>query len=188
MTRLRPLIGGVFYFMKTQEEIWKDIPNYEGLYQVSNLGNVKSLPKEWFSGNNTIRKHEGKFLKFKSYNGNYCKVTLHKNAKRKIYKVHQLVAMAFLGHKPCGLKLVVDHINDIKTDNRLENLQIVTNRYNAYKTQGKHTSKYKGVSWNKVNKKWHSQISINNIKIHLGYFDCEFKAHLAYQNKLKELL
>lgn len=170
-----------------QEEIWKDIPNYEGLYQVSNLGNVKSLPKEWLSGKNLIRKHNGKILSKSLNTSKYYCVCLIKNSNRKTFQIHQLVAMAFFGHKPCGYKLVIDHINDNQKDNRVENLQIVTHRFNVYKKQDNYSSKYKGVSWCNITKKWKSQIQINGIKKYLGLFDCELKAHLTYQNAIKQI-
>jgi hypothetical protein len=169
------------------EEIWKDIPEYEGLYQVSNLGRVKSLPKEWVSGRGAIRKHNGKILKPQKEIHGYVHVSLWNNGKGKFYKIHQLVAMAFLNHKPCGMKLVIDHINDDKTDNCLDNLQIVTSRFNTCKTQGKYSSKYKGVSWDKNAKKWVAQITISRKVKNLGRFNCELKAHQAYQNALKNL-
>ena len=100
-------------------EIWKDIPNYEGYYQVSNLGNVS-------------RVNSNSNLKAGNTHG-YLQVVLCVNKQKKNYKVHQLVAMAFLNHKPCGMKLVVDHINGKKTDNRVENLQVITNRNNRHK-------------------------------------------------------
>ena len=167
------------------EEIWKDVIGYEGLYQVSNLGNVKSLPKEWFSGINTIRKHYGKILKKTLNSSTYLGVNLRKNNKPKTFQVHQLVAIAFLGHKPCGHKIVIDHINDNKLDNRLENLQIVSHRFNTHKTQTNYTSKYKGVF--KLKSTWKATISIEGKQLHLGCFNCELTAHQAYQTKLKEI-
>ena len=95
--------------------------------------------------------------------------------------------MAFLNHTPNGNKLVVDHINDDKTDNRLDNLQVVTQRINTCKTQDRYTSNYKGVSLYKRTNKWISKININGKLIHLGYFNCELSAALAYQNKIKEI-
>lgn len=160
-------------------EIWKDIPGYEGLYQASNLGNVKSL--------NYRQTKKEKILKpFKRRDG-YYQVNLCKNGIIKNIKIHQLVAMTFFNHIPCGMKLVVDHINDEKLDNRVENLQIVTGRYNVFKTQGRYSSKYKGVSWDKRAKKWRSRIIINGVYKHLGFFTSEEEAHQAYINKLKEL-
>lgn len=159
-------------------EIWRDIPNYEGLYQVSDLGRVKSLNYR----NTGI---EG-IMKPKVSSSNYYDVNLYKYGKSKTHQVHQLVAIAFLGHTPCGLKLVVDHINDNQLDNRVENLQIVTQRFNANKTQGRYSSQYKGVTWDKTNNKWKSRIEINRNPIFLGYFIDEYQAHLVYQKALLE--
>lgn len=161
-------------------EEFRDIPGYEGLYQVSNLGNVKSL--------NYNRTCKEKNLKTRIDGNGYYQVGFCKNGEVKTFKVHKLVAMTFLNHKPCGHKLVIDHLNDIKTDNRLENLQIVTQRENVFKTQGRYSSQYKGVSWSKQKNKWVSNILINKKRIHLGLFNCELAASISYQNKLKEIL
>lgn len=157
-----------------QEEIWKDIPNYEGLYQISNLGNVKSF--KW---------GKEKILKPYPDTYGYMQIDLRKSSIRKSITVHKLVAIVFLNHKPCGYKLVVDHINDNPKDNRVENLHIVTQRFNVCKTQGKYSSKYKGVYFDKSRNKWMAAITINGKKKHLGRFSSEYEAHLAYQNKLK---
>ena len=121
-------------------------------------------------------------------NVGYCLVSLYNKNKCKTISVHQLVAMTFLNHTPCGHKLVVDHINDNKLDNRLENLQLISNRENACRTQGSYSSKYKGVTWDKESKKWRARIDLNGKTIHLGRFNCELAASLAYQTKLKEIL
>ena len=161
--------------MIDSNEIWKDIPNYEGIYQVSNFGNVCSL-----NYRHTKKKH---ILKKTITHDNYLCVNLSKNGKSKVLKIHQLVAMAFLNHKPCGMKLVIDHINDNKFDNRLENLQITSVRYNTCKKQEKYSSKYKGVSFRKSDKKWVARIFIDGKIIYLGAFVNEYDAHLAYQKK-----
>ena len=160
-----------------ENEVWKDIPNYEGLYLVSNLGSVKSLK---FNKEKILKKSQGKV--------GYYVVCLCKDRNIKRFSVHQLVAMAFLGHTPCGYKFVVDHINDNQLDNRVENLQVVTQRYNAHKTQGKSSSKYKGVSYISKTGKWQSTIYLNKKNKNLGNFTTEEEAHLVYQNKLKEVL
>jgi hypothetical protein len=177
-----------------QKEIWKDIPNYEGLYQVSNLGRVKSLKRIVYnnSTNNILytQKELIKKQKIKSvlHIRRYYIVSLFKNSLGKDYSVHQLVAMAFLGHVPCGMKMVIDHIDNDSLNNKLENLQIVTVRENCSKDKKNKTSKYIGASWCKQANKWMSSIRINKKQTYLGYFNCEFKAHLVYQNKLKEIL
>jgi hypothetical protein len=167
-------------------EIWKAIPNYEGIYEVSNLGNVKSLSREIFNYLGSYISEE-KIMK-QHINQGYKRVNLSKNNKLKNIKVHQLVAMAFLNHIPDGThKLVVDHINNNPLDNRFENLQIITNRDNASKDKLNYTSKYTGVFWDKERNKWQSKIHINGKTIFLGRFLSEQEAHLKYQEALKSL-
>jgi hypothetical protein len=159
------------------KEVWKDIPEYEGYYQVSNLGNVKSLKV----GKERIIKT--------GINGEsgYFHVGLCKNGRQEMRTVHQLVAMTFLNHVPCGHKFVVNHKNFIRTDNRVENLEIVTQRQNTNKKHLKSTSNYTGVSWYKPSNKWVAKIEISAEIKHLGLFTNEYEAHLAYQTALKQL-
>ena len=163
---------GVFCIILIME-IWKDVKGYEGTYKVSSLGRVKSL-----------KFNKERVLKLAVSNVEYQVVTLCSNSNIKTFTVHQLVAVAFLNHKPCGMKKVIDHINDVKTDNRVENLQIVTQRFNNRKTQGSYSSQYKGVSWYKPLKKWLSHINLNGKTKHLGYFTSELEASQAYQTAL----
>lgn len=103
------------------QEIWKDIPDYEGKYQASNLGRIKSLPR--FATINTER-----ILKDCSGSHGYRFVGLSNGASRKSLHVARLVLMAFRGiPKP---KIQANHKNGIKTDNRLENLEWVTCKEN----------------------------------------------------------
>ena len=102
-------------------EIWKDIKEYEGLYQVSNMGRVKSLNYRGCKGKERIMKQS--FY----YNG-YLKISLKKNRKIKTIKVHRLVAIAFIPN--VENKPEIDHKNTIKTDNRVENLRFVTHKEN----------------------------------------------------------
>jgi len=166
-------------------EIWKDVKGYEGLYQVSNQGRVKSLPKTWTSGNGTIRSHKG-FLLAQHLRVRYNAVVLTKDGKRKNHNVHQLVAIAFLGHEPCGYELVVDHIDNDPLNNFVENLQVITQRKNSVKNR-KSKSKYTGVDFIKVKGKFRARITMNGECIHLGLFDCELAAAKAYQDKLKSI-
>lgn len=171
--------------MNKDVEIWKDIPGYEGLYQVSNLGRVKSLPKEWVNGIGKIISHNGKILKG-GLNGGYKHVTFSIDGNRKTYKVHQLMAMAFLNHKPCGMKLVIDHIDNDRSNNKLENLQLITQRQNTSKDRiGK--SKYTGVSWCKSRNKWMAKIQLNGKPKYLGRFKCKIEASQYYQNAVKSI-
>lgn len=161
-------------------EIFKDIPCYEGLYQVSNLGNVLHL------SNN--KKRQQKKIKPCVLKNGYLQVALYYKGSRERYTVHQLVVMAFLNHKPNGThKLVVDHINGVRSDNRLENLQLITQRENVSKDQKNKTSKYTGVNWHKPANKWRAKIYINGKSKHLGVFVNEYDAHLEYQKALEEI-
>ena len=183
MKRQRPPICGVFKFM---EEVFKDIPTYEGLYQVSNLGNVKSLSREMNKGKIIFISKE-KLLKLSKDGRGYIQVNLSKDKKILNKKVHQLVAMAFLNHIPDGTyRLVVDHINNNKLDNSLQNLQLITNRENCSKDR-KGSSKYTGVSFAKTRNKWCVSIKVKGRTVHLGRFNTELEAHKAYQNKLAEI-
>lgn len=155
-------------------EEWKDIPGYEGYYQVSNLGRVKSKHKNWQEKKPFITR------------GYYYHSFYLKGVQKK-YKLSQLVAMAFLNHKPCGMKSIVDHINNNPLDDRLENLQIINCRLNVSKDRKNKTSKYTGVYFCKHKKQWRSDIRINNKSKYLGTFETEEEAHQAYINKLKEI-
>ena len=174
--------------MKNQKEIWKDIPNYEGLYQVSSLGRVKRLKS-------VVVKKSGQKLFIdeinlkpsKTVDGGYFYVGLSGLTKRKMFKVHQLVAMAFLGHKPCGMKLVVDHINNDKLDNRVENLQIITSRENTSKDRFRKKSKSKYLGVFVRGKKYYSVIYINGKSIYLGEFNNEKIAAAVYLNALEKI-
>jgi hypothetical protein len=170
------------------EEIWKDIPGYESYYQASNLGNVKSLDRIVKSKSNSKILKKGIILKPFLGTRGYIIFTLSIYGKTKTYQAHQLVAMAFLNHTPCGHKRVINHKNFIKTDNRLENIEVVTSRVNNNFQHIKTASKYTGVTWHKATQKWYSRITINTVQIRLGLFDCEYQAHLAYQKKLKEII
>jgi len=170
------------------QEIFKDIPNFEGIYQISNLGSVKSLERKVKHSKGGLRMVKEKILKPTDDGKGYLQVMLQRQGRIKLFQVHQLVAMVFLNHKPCGHKLVVDHINNISSDNRVENLQLISNRENSSKDKKGGSSKYVGVCWSKAIRKWIAYIKINEKRIHLGTFKDEYKAHLAYQNKLKEIL
>lgn len=156
------------------EEIWKDIPDYEGLYQISDLGNLKSL-------NFNRSGKEGKIKQSLSRDG-YLKVTLYKNKIAQTKKPHQLVAMAFLNHIPCGYELVVNHKNFIKTDNRLENLEIVTTRENTNLKHIESASKYTGVHWCNTSKKWRARVIVYGKEKLLGRFNNELEASNYYEN------
>ena len=102
------------------EEIWKDIKGYEGLYQVSNLGNVKSLNYNRTGQEGLIKACNDKY--------GYLILSLHINGKRKTYKIHRLVAQAFL--EDYSEELEVDHIDTNRKNNNVKNLKMCTRKEN----------------------------------------------------------
>ena len=159
------------------EEEFRDVKGYEGLYQVSNLGRVKSLARKSSAGSNI----QERMRKTPVNSHGYIELTLSKEGKMKSRKVHQLVAIAFLGHEPCGFKLVVNHIDFDKTNNNVNNLEIVSARENSNRKHLKSSSKYTGVCLHKATNKWMAKIRINGKKKYLGLFKCETAASMAYE-------
>jgi len=167
------------------KEIFKTIPNYPD-YQVSNLGRIKSISRSIFNGHGYFNSKE-KILKPQLGTHGYYHVGLYLNNNRKTIKIHQLVAIAFLDHIPNRYKMTVDHVNNIRTDNRLENIQVITPRENSSKDRYGGASKYIGVCWDKARKKWKAQIKINENQIFLGRYEIELQAKEAYQKGLKNI-
>ena len=108
-----------------EKETWKDIPNYEGIYQASNLGKIKSLERIDALGHRL----KEKILKPGITHKGYYRVALCKNSIRKFFYVHRLVWEAFNGTIPEGLQ--VNHISERKSENRLSNLNLMTPKENS---------------------------------------------------------
>lgn len=162
------------------KEIWKDILGYEGLYQVNECGNVKSLSRTITKGNITYITKD-KILKQSVDSVGYPYVNLSDYKKQKTFRVHQLVAVAFLNHIPDKHKgLVIDHIDENKLNNMATNLQLITNKKNTSKDRKNKTSKYTGVSWHKQSNKWLAQFRENGSVKYLGTFETEEEARDAY--------
>ena len=118
-------------------EKWVDIKGYEGLYMISDQGNIKSLPKlvPYYyanTGKTFYREAKGQIIAPHDNGNGYQYVTLRKNKIKKNHYVHRLVAEAFCEH-PAGCDYV-DHINNVKTDNRAANLQWLTQKANILKS------------------------------------------------------
>lgn len=109
-------------------EIWVPIKGYDGIYEISNIGNVKSLPKKWVSGHSTVRSHTGKIIKPTNNQHGYLYVSLSNGEFKKTFKIHRLVAMAFIPQ--IENKNIVNHKNGIKTDNSVDNLEWVNSSEN----------------------------------------------------------
>ena len=107
------------------KEIWKNIKGYEGLYQVSNLGRVKSLERK----DNLGRKVNEKILKNRNATHGYIAVILSKDSNKKTYRVHRLVAEAFIPNP--NKYLEVNHKDENKSNNRIDNLEWCDRKYNC---------------------------------------------------------
>lgn len=169
------------------KEIWKDILGYEGLYQVNDYGNVKSLSRTITKGNITYVTKD-RLLKQSVDSVGYPYVNLSDYKKQKTFRVHQLIAVAFLNHTPDKHKgLVIDHIDGNKLNNMTTNLQLITNKKNTSKDRKNKTSKYTGVYWHKQSNKWLAQFRENGIVKYLGTFETEEEARDAYNSSQERM-
>lgn len=150
-------------------ENWIEIKGYNGKYLISDLGNVKTKHK---NGTKTISK--GSISK----STGYYRKTLCNNGNKKVYEIHRLVAYSFLNHTPNGLRSVVDHIDNNKLNNKVSNLQIITQRLNTQKDRV-NKNNILGVKKNKG--KFESKIKINGNTVYLGLFNTDIEAGAIYQ-------
>lgn len=125
------------------DEIWKDIEGYEGLYQVSNFGRIKSLERYKKNNGGSITLISEIILKQSKNNRGYCRIHLCKDAHKKAFSVHRLVADAFV-HNPNNLT-DVNHKDENKENNCADNLEWCDCNYNInYGTHNKRISLTKG--------------------------------------------
>lgn len=175
---------------ETSLEVWKDVAGYNGLYQVSNWGNLKSTNHYTFKeivGKEVLIK--GQILKCPINADGYKTIVFSGGGlKKKSNTVHLLVYKTFKNANiPKGWE--VDHIDNNKLNNRLDNLQLIKCRQNSTKrSMNLHkTSRFTGVSWEGGRGKWQSHIRYNGGNYYLGRYDNEIDAAMAYQKALKEI-
>lgn len=161
-----------------KKEIYKDVPGYEGLYQVSNWGNVVSLKHRW-----GIRETPRKVCDTADTRG-YRQLNLSKDGKKRLFKVHQLVAMAFLGHICDGHNTEVHHIDEDKTNNFVWNLQVLKQDGGLSAVRQNKVLSCKGTYYSKSKNRWVSEIRIDGKRKYLGLFKIEQDGLDAYQKAL----
>ena len=137
----------------SNQEIWKDIEGYEELYQVSNLGRVKSLNRRMYDINNKKIIHYKREKILKSYdNRGYKMVRLSKNGKIQFVYVHRLVCSSFKKLSLNNKKAKINHIDENKSNNNVNNLEICSQKYNVrYSIKKNKIAKIKD---NKIIKVW----------------------------------
>ena len=168
------------------EEIWKDIKGYEGIYKISSLGNIVSLDRYILGVNGVTQFFVGLKKKLRvEKRSKYLLVSLSNCNISKTWRLHQLLAIHFLGHTTTDPNKIVDHIDNDPSNNSLDNLQIVSPRINTSKDRVGGSSKFTGVYLNK--KKWCVSIRINRKKIFLGAYDVEYDAGMIYKLALKNI-
>lgn len=169
------------------QEVWKPVVGFEGLYEVSNLGRVKSLERITKRSDGKTQFVRERILKLGIGTSGYYTVRISKGGVMKTFSVHKLMCESFLNHSPSRFKEVVDHIDGDRLNNNLNNLRLISHRENISLGFKNTSSKYPGVYFSSLAKKYKAHIRINGVRIQLGSFDNELEAHLAYKNKLKEV-
>lgn len=182
--------------MARVKEIWKDIPGFEGLYQASTLGRIKSLDRVVFSKRCADNKMnmKSRIMSGSQDSHGYLFNILSKNGKQFFDKTHRWILLTFIGKS----KLHADHINGVRDDNRLSNLRYCTRRMNnIYSSKrrsdkstsiynSKYTGVFKSISTNGAIS-FRACIVINWKRTYLGTFKSEIKAHRVYQAALKKI-
>lgn len=161
--------------------------HHETNFMVTKCGRVKKIRVDWLKNKlDNLGEIDFSCKKNHPQGYQYVKVQI-KDIGRKTLQVQQIIASVFLNYKWNGHKFVVDHINCIKTDNRIENLRIVTNRENLSKERSLKKGLPAGVSFVKRTNSFRSYITIEYKQFHLGYFKSINDAHKAYLSKLNSL-
>ncbi len=167
-----------------KNEIWKDIKNFERWYQVSNLGRVRSLDRTVvFNRRKGSRDYKGKILKQKYHDG-YPMVNLNQNKKLSVIPVHRLVAETFL-ENPNNYRCV-NHMDGIRSNNKVENLEWCTHKQNHSHTieNGLFVPNISGILENNIKSRKRVAMIKNNKIIHIAEYSREMAYYLIDNCKI----
>lgn len=167
-------------------EEWRDIQGWEGFYCISSLGRVMSVKREISTvcGPRTIYQ---RIMVAEPNAKGYLKVNLHRDGRQKTFEIHRMMAKAFL-ENPQGLP-DVDHINRIRSDNRLSNLRWASERANVINRtppENKSTG-LMGVRFKADINRWSARIKFSGKEKHLGVFDTMEEAISARERAVEEM-
>lgn len=168
------------------EVIWRTIPMFGNRYEASNYGDVRSVSFTTMRSHGRPYTHKGRVLVQVLDRDGYKRVQISVDGKRHLVPVHKLVYSAFLGNIPEGL--VIDHINNNRADNRLENLNAISNWENHQKDSWRHRKIDLpiGVYYQAGRAMFTASIRINNTYYYLGSFKTIAEAKDAYDTAEKK--
>jgi hypothetical protein len=167
--------------MNFSVETWKDIPKFEGRYQASNLGRIKSLSRKCLGKSGSYRVCRERILKLSKHPNGYVYIKLRQTStsKQKSYSAHKLIVNSFLGPAPNGLE--INHKDGNSSNNNILNFEFISHQQNT--AHGFRTLGTKGYSIDtKCTVKYIARIFIDYVNYYIGRFNTPEEAQMAYRD------
>ena len=167
-----------FVYLFIMNEIYKPVPNFEGIYEISNFGNVRSCEREYIRQDGAIVRKRAKQRKLVVDSLGYVRIQLHHLKEKKYYKIHRLVLLTFEGYK----NMPINHIDGNKRNNRIDNLEYCTDSHN---NQHSHDNKlrpkkhYNKIICNETGEVFNGVMALSRF---LTLSHTMVSAHLKYNN------